>query len=258
MTQLLAQADPVKLPDPILSDYLVLTTYILIALVFSFLCSIAEAVLLSVNRPYIENLTKQGKKVGPKLAAFKKDVDGPLAAILSLNTIAHTAGAGLAGAQAAFVFQNVGWKLTVYNTLFILILLIGSEIIPKTIGALYWKRLAPSVAIGIQWLMWILKPFVWMSGFISRRLGGAGAHGQTMSREEFQAMAEMVSNEGQMDPKESVMLRNLLRFRDTKVDSIMTPRTVVFRLLGSYTFHSSRHHCMIPRSMPRKIYFINT
>jgi|MDTC01.1.fsa_nt_gb CBS domain containing-hemolysin-like protein len=235
MTQLLAQADPVKLPDPILSDYLVLTTYILIALVFSFLCSIAEAVLLSVNRPYIENLTKQGKKVGPKLAAFKKDVDGPLAAILSLNTIAHTAGAGLAGAQAAFVFQNVGWKLTVYNTLFILILLIGSEIIPKTIGALYWKRLAPSVAIGIQWLMWILKPFVWMSGFISRRLGGAGAHGQTMSREEFQAMAEMVSNEGQMDPKESVMLRNLLRFRDTKVDSIMTPRTVVFRLPMSFT-----------------------
>ena len=206
-----------------------LITFILIALVFSFLCSIAEAVLLSVTRPYILNLTKKGKKSGTTLATLKKDVDRPLAAILTLNTIAHTAGAGLAGAQAAVLFKG-GWSMAIYNTIFILVLLIASEIIPKTIGATYWKQLAPNVAIGVKALMWLLKPFVWLSGFISKRLGGAGGHGQSMSREEFQAMAELVSNEGHMDQKESVMLRNLLVFRDTKVDSIMTPRTVVFRL----------------------------
>ena len=224
MTILLAAKDP---------SWAMLTTYVLVALVFSFLCSIAEAVLLSVTRPFIQNLKKEKPRVGRRLEALKNDIDQPLAAILTLNTIAHTAGAGLAGAEAAAIF-DLSWEMTVYNSIFILALLIGSEIIPKTIGALYWKPLAPSVATFVRFLMVVLKPFVWLSGFISRWLGTSG-HKHSMSREEFQAMAELVSNESYMDKKESVMLRNLMVFRDTKVVSVMTPRTVVFRLPMNFT-----------------------
>ena len=215
------------LPDADTSAIGLLIFYVLVSLVFSFLCSIAEAVLLSVTRPFIQHLTGIGNPLGPKLAALKADIDRPLAAILTLNTIAHTVGATLAGTQAGLMFNSLG--MGVFSGVFTLIILIGSEIIPKTIGALYWKALAGPTATAVQWLITLLKPFVWMSKAITSRLG-TSAHGNSFSREEFGAMAEIASEEGHMDEQESTMLRNLLLFREIPVKSIMTPRPVIYMI----------------------------
>ena len=224
MMFLFAAADPL---DPT-GSWGLLVFFVLISLVFSFLCSIAEAVLLSATRPYIQHLLQENSPVGVRLAALKADVDRPLAAILTLNTIAHTVGATLAGTQAAGLFGG-SVKMGIFSGVFTLLILIGSEIIPKTIGALYWKTLAPVTATAIEWLITGLSPFVWLSKVITNRLG-TSAHGASFSREEFRAMAEIASQEGHMDEQESSMLRNLLLFRDVTVGSIMTPRTVVFML----------------------------
>lgn len=208
------------------STYPLLIFYVLVSLVFSFLCSIAEAVLLSVTRPFIQHLSTTGDPLGPKLAALKADIDRPLAAILTLNTIAHTVGATLAGTQAAKAFPERPLQMGIFSAVFTLLILIGSEIIPKTIGALYWKTLAGPTATSVQWLIVLLKPFVWMSKAITSRLG-TSAHGSSFSREEFGAMAEIASEEGHMDEQESTMLRNLLLFREIPVKSIMTPRPVI-------------------------------
>ena len=204
-----------------------LILFVLLALVFSFLCSIAEAVLLSITRPYIQQLLSEGSPLGFKLEALKKDIDRPLAAILTLNTIAHTVGATLAGTQAAIIFK--GWAMGVFSGIFTLLILIGSEIIPKTIGALYWKSLAGPTVTSVQWLITVLKPFVWVSKAITSKLGTSG-HGSTFSRAEFGAMAEIASEEGHMDDQEATILRNLMLFREIEVNSIMTPRTVIFAL----------------------------
>ena len=174
------------------STYPLLIFYVLVSLVFSFLCSIAEAVLLSVTRPFIQHLSSTGDPLGPKLAALKADIDRPLAAILTLNTIAHTVGATLAGTQAAKAFPEQPLQMGIFSAVFTLLILIGSEIIPKTIGALYWKTLAGPTATSVQWLIALLKPFVWMSKAITSRLG-TSAHGSSFSREEFGAMAEIAS-----------------------------------------------------------------
>ena len=223
MTFLLAAAET----EPT-GSWSLLIFFVLISLGFSFLCSIAEAVLLSVTRPYIQTLRAEGNPAGERLDRLKQDIDRPLAAILTLNTIAHTVGATLAGTQAAGLFGG-SWEMGVFSAVFTLIILIGSEIIPKTIGALYWKALAGPTAVAIQWLITALYPFIWMSKAITNRLG-TSAHGTSFSREELGAMAEIASEEGHMDERESVMLRNLLVFRDIEVQSIMTPRPVLFTL----------------------------
>lgn len=216
-----------------LGPWFLLIFFVLISLVFSFLCSIAEAVLLSVTRPFIQNLVSKGDPLGKKLAELRSDIDRPLAAILTLNTIAHTVGATLAGTQASKLFNS--WQMGVFSAVFTLIILIGSEIIPKTIGALYWKPLAGPTTTAIQWLITALKPFVWVSKAITSRMG-TSAHGSgSFSREEFGAMAEIASQEGHMDEQESTMLRNLLLFREITVDSIMTPRPVIFMLPATCT-----------------------
>ncbi len=215
------------------SVWVLLLLFMSVTVVFSFLCSIAEAVLLSVTRPFIKHLSEEKPKAASRLSSLKQDIDQPLAAILTLNTIAHTAGASLAGAQGAILWPN-NIEKAVFLTIFTLIVLVGSEIIPKTIGALYWKQLAPMTASFVNWLMWALHPFVWLSKAITKRLGTSG-HGHSFSREEFRAMAEIASSEGHMDEQESKMLRNLFVFRDTKVASIMTPRPVVFMVPGTMT-----------------------
>ncbi len=219
-----------------------LITYILIALVFSFLCSIAEAVLLSVNSAYIALLVKEGKKAGAQLNALKSDINKPLAAILTLNTIAHTVGAAGAGAQAAKVFGNnyVG----IASAVLTLLILVFSEIIPKTLGAHYWRQLAPVTAYALKGLVLLLYPFVKLSELLTQGL----THGPTLagfSRQEFSAMAEVSANEGQLAKFESSILRNLLLLRKTPIADAMTPRTVVFSLSGTLRveefFHKYDH-----------------
>jgi len=206
---------------------ILLITYVLVAIIFSFLCSIAEAVLLSVTSAHIAVLEKEQKTTGTILKNLKSDINKPLAAILSLNTIAHTTGAVGAGAQAAIVFGNA--YVGVASAVLTLLILILSEIIPKTIGASYWRELAPATAIGLRFLVWLLYPFVWISEKITRGMVRESTL-TGFSRDEFSAMAELSAREGQIADDESIILKNLLLLRETSIQSVMTPRTVVFSL----------------------------
>jgi len=206
---------------------LLLITYVLIALVFSFLCSIAEAVLLSVSPAHVALLEKDGKPAGPLLRSLRQDINKPLAAILTLNTIAHTIGAAGAGAQAQSVFGNSYLALT--SALLTLLILVFSEIIPKTLGAHYWKQLAPATAYSLRILIVILLPFVKLSEKLTRGLT-EGPRLSGFSREEFAVMAEVSADEGQLQQRESLILQNLLFLSDTQVFDILTPRTVMFSL----------------------------
>ncbi len=204
------------------------------ALVFSFLCSVAEAVVLSVSPSYILNLEKEGRRGARLLKKIKADIDRSLAAILTLNTIAHTIGAGGAGAEAAAYFGDayVGVAMAVLT----LLILFLSEIIPKTIGALYWRRLAIVTAQFVQFLIWSLFPLIYISEKLTKLL----THGQSVhrfSREEFTALAEIGAEAGDLDAKESRILTNLFRFPDLCAEDIMTPRTVVLAWQQDLTVH---------------------
>ena len=209
-----------------------LITFLLVALVFSFLCSIAEAVLLSVNVPYIALLEKKKKPSGPLLRSLKAEINKPLSAILTLNTIAHTIGAAGVGAQVTVVFGST--FLGIASVILTLLILIFSEIIPKTLGAHHWRRLAPATAYGLRFLVWGLYPFVWLTEKMTRGL----AEGPTLigfSRQEFAAMAEISAEEGQLAQSESKLLKSLLLQRETLVRDAMTPRPVVFSVSAAST-----------------------
>ena len=138
-----------------------LIVYVFIALGFSFLCSIAEAVILSVSSAYISVLEKDGKASGVLLRKQTDNINTPLSAILTLNTIAHTMGAAGAGAQAAAVFGDA--YLGVISAVLTSLILIFSEIIPKTLGATFWRQLAVPSAYVISWLVKLVYPLVWLS-----------------------------------------------------------------------------------------------
>jgi len=211
---------------------LLLIVYVLVALVFSFLCSVAEAVLLSVSDPYIAILEQHGKPSGSLLRRLKQNVNQPLAAILTLNTIAHTVGAAGAGAQAAVVFGNA--YLGVASAVLTLLILIFSEIIPKTLGAVYWRQLAPLTAYTLKWLVWLLYPFVKLAEWLTRGLQH-GEQGDGEGRLELLAMAQLSADRGHIDPQESRIFENMLRFENTRVRDVMTPRLVVFSLNQALT-----------------------
>ena len=201
-----------------------LILYVLLALGFSFLCSIMEAVLLSVTPSYVAALEQEGAATGERLRTLKDDIDRPLAAILSLNTIAHTVGAAGAGAQAAVVFNNQYVGAT--SAVLTLLILVVSEIIPKSLGASYWRRLAPVVARLLYFVELLMLPLVWLSQHITRLLS-KGDREASVSREEFTALAELGEEEGIFEEEESRILRNLFRFSSLRVRDVMTPRTVV-------------------------------
>nr|WP_218576738.1 CNNM domain-containing protein [Desulfobacter latus] len=205
-----------------------LAAYVLFALVCSFLCSVAEAVLLSITPSYIEGLEERNPKHAARLRKLKKDkVDQSLSAILTLNTIAHTMGAIGAGAKATVVFGDAWFGL--FSAIMTLMILFLSEIVPKTIGAVYWSILEVPTARFIQSLIVILYPVVWISekltAFISRK-----KIINNSSRDELIAMASLGVKTGQIHSKESIIIRSLLRFESLKPSDIMTPRTVIFAL----------------------------
>ncbi|UUM30450.1 CNNM domain-containing protein [Vibrio japonicus] len=203
-----------------------LITYVSIAIGVSFICSVLEAVLLSITPSYLAQLRQQQHPSSEKLTKLKSDIDRPLASILTLNTIAHTIGAASAGAQASVVFGSE-W-LGVFSALLTLGVLILSEIVPKTIGATYWRQLAPTAAIILRWMVWALTPFVWFSEQITKRL--SRAHVAPKMRDELSAMAILAKESGEFAEGESKMLDNLLGIQDVPVTQVMTPRPVVFRV----------------------------
>ena len=208
--------------------YALLILFALIAILVSFLCSMWEAVLLSVTPSYAQIKLQEGSLVGRRLEAFKQNIDRPLAAILTLNTIAHTVGAIGVGQQAALIWEETSPLITsvVVPILMTLGILILSEIIPKTIGANFWQELAPFTVRSLTFIIAILYPLVWVCQLITRALK-ADKTKSVFSRTDFLAMAEIGVKEGLFEQNESEILQNLLRFNTIQVRDVMTPRLVV-------------------------------
>lgn len=204
-----------------------LVFYILLALGVSFICSILEAVLLSVTPGFIKTEIGRGKAYARDLEGMKNNLDKPISAILTLNTIAHTMGAAGAGAQWKVVSGDTAEAI--FAAVLTILVLIFSEIIPKTIGATFWRTLAAPSTMLLRWMISLLTytGILWALSVVTRLLGGKSeSHG--VSRSELAAMAELSSQAGKLDSEESEILRNLFRMKSMSVRSIMTPRIVVF------------------------------
>lgn len=204
-----------------------LILYGTISILFSFLCSILEAVLLSITPSFISLKQKEGKSYIKSLQELKDDVDKPLIAILTLNTIAHTVGAILVGVQAEKTFGNGNNMVMIVSAIMTLLILVVSEIIPKTIGATYWKSLANFTTQALKALIFPLKwtGTLWLLQ-LTTKLIGKSAHVNTMSREEFIAIADAAEEDGVFKENETTVIRNLLAFKLIKAKDIMTPFTV--------------------------------
>jgi CBS domain containing-hemolysin-like protein len=209
-----------------------LFTYLLIAIGVSFLCSVLEAVLLSVTPAFVESQQASKPIRGGVLKGVKDNLDKSISSILILNTFAHTMGAAGVGAQAAKVF-GARWE-TLIAVILTLAILYFSEIIPKTLGATYWKKLALPAAQVITWLVKLLYPLVWISGRLTD-LFGTSSHTTMISREELTALAKLGTRHGSLGPHEGELLENILQLRQTHTAKILTPRTVVTALDASLT-----------------------
>jgi len=203
-----------------------LVFYLLLAIGVSFLCSLTESCLLSLSRSRVGALAKSGHPAGRVLERMKDNIERPLAAILTLNTVAHTVGAAGVGAEAYVVFGSE-WIAVTSGVLTVLIL-VFSEIIPKTLGVVYAGRLAPFTAYAITGMIYLSYPLVIVFQALSRRLGRGEE--QKLTREEFAVIAEVGQTEGALHEREYRVIRNLLRLRNVPVSDVMTPRTVVFML----------------------------
>ncbi|WP_297705107.1 CNNM domain-containing protein [uncultured Eudoraea sp.] len=218
--------------------------YASVSIFFSFLCSILEAVLLSVTPTFINVKKKEGKHYAITLEELKKDVDQPLIAILTLNTIAHTVGAILVGVQAKVAYQEIYGSTTstlfgiqyteevmvgVVSTIMTILILVLSEIIPKTIGATYWRKLANFTSKALTILVLILKwtGLLWMLQLFTRLIGKKEVHGSVLSREDFTTMADIAHEEGVFQESESKVIKNLLKFDEICAKDVMTPRAVM-------------------------------
>ena len=206
--------------------------YFFAAVIISFICSVLESVLLSVTMPYISVLEKEKPKVGTLLKSHKTDIHKSIASILILNTIANTLGAAAVGAQAEHVFGPgaIFW-VSIVLTFAILFL---AEIIPKTIGATYWKQLAPLAAYVIRLFIWITYPIILMTLFVTNRIK-KNDEGMSLTRQELIESTLMSEDEGVLDEQESDVIENILMLDKIKIEEILTPRTVVFALDGKRT-----------------------
>lgn len=215
--------------------YFPLLLFFAISIGFSFLCSIWEAVLLSITPSWTEQKLKEGGKVGLLLKEFKNNVDRPLSAILTLNTIAHTLGAMGVGAQAEQIWaSDTGLNIfgvfiganAIVGTVMTLAILILSEIIPKTLGANYWRKLTGFTVLSLNVIITLLFPLVWLSQQITKLLK-KDKDRSVFSRADFTAMAELGAKEGVFEQNEGSIIQNLLKFNKITAKDVMTPRTVV-------------------------------
>lgn len=205
------------------------------SILFSFLCSILEAVLLSITPAYVSIQEQTGSHIAADLVRFKDDIDRPLAAILTLNTIAHTVGAIGVGSQAALIFgesmlEIAGVPLISLEALIAglmtLAILIFSEVVPKTIGANKWEALTPFTIASLKIMLVVLAPLVWTSQYITRHLK-KDKDKPVLSRTDFLAMAKLGTESGVLEESEQTIIHNLLRFSKVLVKDVMTPRIVV-------------------------------
>lgn len=220
-----------------------LATYFLISIGFSFLCSILEAVLLSITPAYVGIQEQQNSRIAKDLARFKADIDQPLAAILTLNTIAHTGGAVGVGSQASALFGEntivvfgislIGMEALIAG-LMTLAILYFSELIPKTIGANNWEALTPFAVSMLKVMLFILAPLVWVNNYITRHLK-KDKDKPVLSRTDFLAMTKLGHESGVLEENEQAIIHNLLRFSRVRVKDVMTPRIVVIAASDTMT-----------------------
>jgi len=201
-----------------------LLAYLLLALIVSFICSIMESVLLSTPISFLRVKESAGRKYAGRMIILKQKIDRPLSAILSLNTVAHTVGAAGVGAQAIKVFGEAYFGLV--SAILTILILVLTEIIPKTIGAMYWRTLAPVSANTIRIMIFITYPLVLASAYIIRFISSNRSE-QTTSREEISALAHIGTEEGIFAEKENKIIQNLIRLRNVRASEVMTPRVVV-------------------------------
>lgn len=208
--------------------YNLLIFFFILAITTSFLCSLLEAVLLSITPSYTQVQLQKHSRIGRQLESFKSNIDRPLAAILTLNTVAHTVGAIGVGDQAAKIWADSNPMMTgvLIPLIMVLGILILSEIIPKTLGANHWQKLVPFSVTTLEIIIFLLYPLVWISQLITRALATDKTR-SVFSRSEFLAMAEIGVNEGIVEQQDSEIIANLLRLKTVRTKDIMTPRTVV-------------------------------
>ena len=207
-----------------------LVTYLLLTLILSFMCSLLEATLLSSTSSYIESLDKKG--YSPKTVDLAKDVkqniDKSISSILTLNTFANTMGAAGVGAQAAIIFGS-NWQAVIAFILTLMVLFI-SEIFPKTLGAIYWRKFIVPATYIISFMVKVTYPFIFLATFITNALQKGRKNEVNFSKDEIITIVDMSEKEGVIQAKESILIKNLFKLKNIKAKDIMTPRTVVFAL----------------------------
>lgn len=200
--------------------------FFLVSITFSFLCSLWEAVLLSIPPATVEIEFQKGTFVGKTLKGFKENIDRPLAAILTLNTLAHTVGAMGVGHEASSMYGDSLWATVGIPALMTLGILILSEIIPKTLGANNWNRWLGFTVQSVNLVIYALLPLVWFSNLITKTMK-KDKNKSVLSRSDFSAMAAIGEREGVFREGESRIIHNLMRFNTIRAKDIMTPRIVV-------------------------------
>ncbi len=210
-----------------------------LAIVVAALASVAEAALYSISASQVELLAKSGRHSGLLLKALKADINQPITAILTLNTIATTMGAAIAGAAAADLFGPR--YLGLFSVIFTLAILVFSEIIPKTLGVSYCRELAPMIARPLTALVRVMRPLVWISNRLTRALGKPGQR-PFITAKEIQAIAALGKKTGDITRQEEKIIINILELKHKDVRKAMTPRTVVFSLSAHLTVSAAAAH----------------
>jgi CBS domain containing-hemolysin-like protein len=209
----------------------------LIAIFMSAACSVSEAALYAVTWSQIEHLRKQGRRSGEVLFRLRSDVEKPISVILTVNTVANTAGASIVGAAAVKTFGSETMGLFV--AAFTVVILIFSEILPKTIGVAYARQLAPVLALPLHWMVVVFTPFITVVSVLTRLIQ-RGNKGPQTTEDDIRAIASLTRSSGRIQPYEEVAIRNILALDTKTVSDIMTPRTVVFSLPAQMTVDETR------------------
>lgn len=207
-----------------------------LAVLISFFCSLAEASLYAVPWSYIERLREEGRSSGKLLYNMRSQVDKPIAAILTLNTVANTAGSTIAGAAFLSVYGSA--HMALFATVFTIIILTFGEIAPKTLGVAHAAPVARILARPLRIMVLILSPLVWLAGLLTRLLSGPGK-GPEMSEDDITAIARLSRQAGRIQPYEESFVKNVLTLDKKRVYDIMTPRTVVFSLPDEITIEDA-------------------
>ena len=212
-----------------------LILFFVLSVSVSFLCSVLESVLLSVNISYVAVLEKEQPNVGALLRHHKQHINKSIASILILNTIANTLGAAAVGAQAAMIFGN---DAVVYvSVILTFAILFLSEIIPNTIGAIYWKSLAPMAAQFIRVFIWITYPIILTTLAVTNKISNGKADANSLTKEELLESMLQSEGEGVIDEQESDVIENILNLDNIKVSEVLTPRSVIFALNENMSIH---------------------